>query len=125
MTGVLGWTGIEDLSVTNVTRTRDTLEMHGTAYCWFKNVRFDRSHRRHIWMAHDYRCEIRECLFQFGDGPLWSESYGPDRAYGVFLGNMSTACLIENNAFYSLHVSLALEGGPSPNWKRHSRISQR
>ena len=115
VTGVLGWTGIEDLSVTNVTRTRDTLEMHGTAYCWFKNVRFDRSHRRHIWMAHDYRCEIRECLFQFGDGPLWSESYGPDRAYGVFLGNMSTACLIENNAFYSLHVSLALEGGPSGN----------
>ena len=115
VTGILRWIGVEDLSVTNVTTTRDTVELHGAAYCWFKNVRFDRSHRRHIWMAHDYRCEIRECLFQFGEGPVWSGSYGPDRAYGVFLGNMSTACLIENNVFYTMHVSIALEGGPSGN----------
>jgi hypothetical protein len=115
VTGVLRWTGVEDLSVTNITTTRDTVELHGSAYCWFKNVHFYRSHRRHIWMAHDYQCEIRECLFQYGEGPVWSDSYGPDRGYGVFLGNMSTACLIENNVFYTLHVSLALEGGPSGN----------
>lgn len=115
VTGVLRWTGVEDLTVTNVTSTLDTVWLHGAAYCWFKNVRLDRSHRRHIWMAHDYRCEIRDCLFRFGEGPLWTDSYGPDRAYGVFLGNMSTACLVENNAFYTLHVSLALEGGPSGN----------
>jgi len=115
VTGVLRWTGVEDLAVTNVTSTLDTVWLHGAAYCWFKNVRLDRSHRRHIWMAHDYRCEIRECLFRFGEGPLWTDNYGPDRAYGVFLGNMSTACLVENNTFYTLHVSLALEGGPSGN----------
>jgi len=115
VTGVLRRTGIEDLAVTNVTSTLDTVWLHGAAYCWFKNVRMDRSHRRHIWMAHDYRCEIRDCLFRFGEGPLWTDNYGPDRAYGVFLGNMSTACLVENNVFYTLHVSLALEGGPSGN----------
>ena len=115
VTGVLRWTGVEDLTVTNVTSTLDTVWLHGAAYCWFKNVRLDRGHRRHIWMAHDYRCEIRDCLFRFGEGPLWTDNYGPDRAYGVFLGNMSTACLVENNAFYTLHVSLALEGGPSGN----------
>jgi hypothetical protein len=115
VTGVMRWTGVEDLSVTNATRTLDTVWLHGAAYCWFKNVRLDRSHRRHIWTAHDYRCEIRECVFQFGDGPLWSEAYGGDRAYGVYLGNMSTACLVEDNAFYTLHVPIALEGGPAGN----------
>jgi Pectate lyase superfamily protein len=115
VTGVLRWTGVEDLCVTNATSTFDTVWLHGAAYCWFKNVRMDRSHRRHLWMAADYRCEVRECVFQFGEGSLWTPTYGPDRAYGVFLGNFSTACLIENNAFYTLHVSLALEGGPSGN----------
>ena len=115
VTGVLRWTGMEDLAVTNATTTHDTAWLHGAAYCWFKNVRMDRSHRRHIWMAHDYRCEIRESVFEFGEGPLWTSSYGPDRAYGIFLGNFSTACQIEDNAFYTLHVSIALEGGPAGN----------
>jgi hypothetical protein len=115
VTGVLRWTGVEDLTVTNATSTLDTVWLHGAAYCWFKNARLDRSHRRHLWLAHDYRCEIRDCLFRFGEGPLWTDAYGGDRAYGVFLGNMSTACLVENNAFYTLHVSLALEGGPAGN----------
>jgi len=115
VTGVLRWTGVEDLAVTNVTRTLDTAWLHGAAYCWLKNVRMDRSHRRHVWMSHNYRCELRDSTYAFGDGPLWTPSYGPDRAYGIFLGNFSTACLIENNAFYTLHVPIALEGGPSGN----------
>lgn len=115
VTGILRWSGVEDICFTNATTTQDTVELHGSAYCWFKNVRFDRSHRRHLWMMHDYRCEVRECLFQFGEEPLWTDGYGPDRAYGIFLGSMSTACLVEDNAFYSLHVSIALEGGPAGN----------
>lgn len=54
-----------------------------------KNIDMKGSRRRHVWMLHDLQCEIRGCTFHDGTG-----SYGPDRAYGIFIGNMVDRCSV-------------------------------
>ncbi len=77
------------------------------------------SRRRHLWMLHDLQCEIRGCTFHDGTG-----NYGPDRAYGIFLGNMITASLVEDNIFYNMHVPIAFEGGAAGNVVSYNYITK-
>lgn len=108
--GVTELAGFEDFAVDNVNDARDTMWWFGGYRCWLKNVDMKGSRRRHIWMLHDMQCEIRGCTFHDGTG-----NYGPDRAYGIFLGNMITASLVEDNIFYNMHVPIAFEGGACGN----------
>ncbi len=108
--GVTSNAGFEDFAVKNDSDARDTMWWFAGYRCWLKNIEMDGSHRRHVWMLHCLQGEIRGCTFHTGKG-----SYAPDRAYGVFLGNMVTATLVEDSVFHTLHLGVALEGGPSGN----------
>lgn len=108
--GITSEAGLEDFAVDNTADARDTMWMFGAYRCWLKNIDMEGSRRRHIWMLLDMQCEIRGCVFHEGTG-----SFGPDRAYGLFLGNMITATLVEDNIFYNLHVPIAFEGGACGN----------
>jgi len=115
--GVIKLAGIESLGITNVNgAARDTLIFEAAYKCWVKDCDISVSRRRHMWMYHSIWCEIRDSSFHHGVGEDWnSPNYGPDRGYGLFLGQGSTSCLIENNDFYKLHFSVAFEGGCSGN----------
>lgn len=115
--GVLKLAGIESLGITNVNgAARDTLVFEAAYKCWVKDCDIAVSRRRHMWMYHSIWCEIRDSSFHHGVGADWSSpNYGPDRGYGLFLGQGSTSCLVENNDFYKLHFSVAFEGGGSGN----------
>jgi hypothetical protein len=108
--GITQNAGFEDFAVDNANNARDTMWWFGGFRCWLKNIDMKGSYRRHLWMLHDMQCEIRGCTFHDGLG-----NYGPDRAYGIFLGNMLTANLVEDNIFYNLHVPIAFEGGAAGN----------
>lgn len=115
--GVLKMAGLESVGITNINgAARDTLIFEAAYKCWVKDCDIAISRRRHMWMYHSIWCEIRDNSFHHGVGPDWSTpNYGPDRAYGLFLGQGSTSCLVENNDFYRLHFAVAFEGGCSGN----------
>ena len=115
--GVLKMAGLESVGITNINgAARDTLIFEAAYKCWVKDCDVAISRRRHMWMYHSIWCEIRDSSFHHGVGADWSTpNYGPDRAYGLFLGQGSTACLVENNDFYKLHFAVAFEGGCSGN----------
>ena len=115
--GMIKMAGIESLGITNVNgAARDTIVMEGAYKCWVKDCDLAVSYRRHIWMYHSIWCEFRDNSFHHGAGPDWSSpAYRPDRGYGIFLGQASTSCLIENNDFNKLHFAVAFEGGCSGN----------
>jgi hypothetical protein len=108
--------GLESLAITNVAgAARDTVVMDAAYKCWIKDCDFAVSRRRHLWMNNCFRTEIRDSSFHHGAGADWSSAYGPDRAYCIFVGQASTACLIENNDFYKVHFAVAFEGGGTGN----------
>ena len=115
--GMLKMAGIESLGVTNVNgAARDTLIFEAAYKCWVKDCDLAVSRRRHAWMYHSIWCEFRDSSFHQGAGADWSSpAYGPDHGYGIFLGQASTCCLVENNDFYKLHFAVAFEGGCSGN----------
>jgi hypothetical protein len=114
--GMIRMAGIESLGITNVNGTaRDTLVMEAGYKCWVKDCDLAVSMRRHTWMYHSIWCEFRDNSFHQGAGADWSSAYGPDRGYGIFLGQGSTSCLVENNDFNKLHFAVAFEGGCSGN----------
>lgn len=115
--GMLKLAGVESLGTTNINgAARDTMVLEAGYKCWVKDCDFGVSRRRHSWMYHSIWCEYRDSTFHHGVGADWSSpNYGPDRGYGLFLGQASTSCLIENNAFDKLHFAVAFEGGCSGN----------
>ena len=115
--GMIKLAGIESIGITNINgAARDSMVMEAGYKCWVKDCDFGVSRRRHSWMYHSIWCEYRDSTFHHGAGPDWSSPhYGPDRGYGIFLGQASTSCLVENNTFDKLHFAVAFEGGCSGN----------
>ena len=115
--GMLRLAGIESLGITNVNGSaRDTIVMEAAYKCWVKDCDVAVSHRRHCWMYHSIWCEFRDSSWHQGSGPDWSSpAYDPDRGYGIYLGQASTSCRVENNDFWKLHFAIAFEGGCSGN----------
>jgi len=56
-----------------------------------------------------YRCEMRDSTFRY------SHLYNGGQGYGVGLYDVSTKCLVENNIFQHLHVSMQVNYGSSGN----------
>jgi len=117
--GITSNAGFEDFAVTNDADARDSMWWFGGYRCWMKNIDMKGSRRRHLWMLHDLQCEIRGCTFHDGTG-----NYGPDRTYGIFLGNMITASMVEDNIFYNMHVPIAFEGGAAGNVVSYNYITK-
>lgn len=117
-TGLTQNSGIEDLTVDNsVSGARDAVFVHFAVNSWLLRVEVKGSYRRAVDMQGGMWNTIRESVFHDGvpATPTVGTQYGPDRAYGIFVGPNPTACLIENNIFYSLSLMLSLEGAPSGN----------
>jgi hypothetical protein len=105
------WAGVEDLKVVNGSGGAEyNILMESAGYCWLKNVESSGCRRRHVWTYYAFRCEIRDCYFHDAQS-----SYGPDHGYGVLLGSQSSANLVENNIFNSLHVPMQNDSGSSGN----------
>jgi hypothetical protein len=116
--GITQYAGVEDLTVDNsVSNAYDTVYFHFAVNCWFLRVEMKGSHRRMVEMYGGLWNTIRSCILHDGvpATPTVGPHYGPDRAYGVFLGPWPTACLIEDNQFYALSLMISLEGAPSGN----------
>jgi Pectate lyase superfamily protein len=110
--------GIEDLTVDNsVSGARDAVFVHFAVNSWLLRTEVKGSYRRAVDIQGGMWNTIRESVFHDGvpATPTVGTQYGPDRAYGIFMGPSPTACLIENNIFYSLSLMLSLEGAPSGN----------
>jgi hypothetical protein len=114
--GAIKLAGLESLAITNVAgAARDTIVMEAGYKCWVKDCDLAVTQRRHCWMMNCLWSEIRDSSFHHGNGADWSSAYGPDRGYCIFMGQASTACLIENNDFWKVHFAVAFEGGASGN----------
>ncbi len=117
-TGLTQNAGIEDLTVDNsASAARDAVFVHFAVNSWLLRVEVKGSYRRAVDMQGGMWNTIRESTFHDGvpATPTVGDHYGPDRAYGLFMGPWPTACLIENNIFYSLSLMISLEGAPSGN----------
>jgi len=105
------WTGVEDLKLLNASAGAEyNILLESAGYCWLKNVESAGCRRRHVWTYYAFRCEIRDCYFHDAQS-----SFGPDHGYGVLLGSQSSANLVENNIFASLHVPMQNDSGSSGN----------
>ncbi len=114
--GAIKLAGLESLAITNVAgAARDTIVMEAAYKCWIKDCDLAVSQRRHAWLNNCFWTEIRDSSFHHGAGADWSSAYGPDRGYCIFMGQASTACLVENNDFWKVHFAVAFEGGGSGN----------
>lgn len=104
---LLGWNGIEDLQIS---RTETALPMNMiryeySAYCWVKNVFFNRgSSSANIYTYFVRGLEIRDSFFNRSPG-LTSNSGG-----GVVMFPGSSDCLIENNIVYGIREPIVLAG---------------
>jgi hypothetical protein len=117
-TGLTQNSGIEDLTVDNsASGARDAVFVHFAVNSWLLRVEVKGSYRRAVDMQGGMWNTIRESVFHDGipATPTVGTQYGPDRAYGIFVGPNPSACLIENNIFYSLSLMISLEGAPSGN----------
>jgi hypothetical protein len=117
-TGLTQSSGIEDLTVDNsVSGARDAVFVHFAVNSWLLRVEVKGSYRRAVDVQGGMWNTIRESVFHYGipATPTVGTQYGPDRAYGIFLGPWPTACLIENNIFHALSLMISLEGAPSGN----------
>jgi hypothetical protein len=110
--------GLEDITFDNQFQgVRDIMEMDFSVNCWCLRVELRGSKRRALWMYGGLWNTIRGCKIHDGVplDPQPGSSYGSDRAYGVFLGPGPSACLIEDNIFYTLSNCIAYEGAASGN----------
>lgn len=110
-TGVLRYMGIENLTLTNVGGSRDTVVMEGCYRCFIKDCKLFIAHRRHVWMLGGMQNSFTGSSFRFGDGADWSSAYTSDRAYGVMIALCTSFPLVENNVFEKLSYAVAWEGG--------------
>jgi len=116
--GPTQFAGVEDLTVDNsVSGARDITELDFAINCWFLRVELQGCHRRGMWMYGGLWNTIKGCTVHDGvpKDPQPGPQYGSDRAYGIFLGPWPTACLVEDNIFHTLTVSVAFEGADSGN----------
>jgi hypothetical protein len=115
---VMTYAGVESLTLDNsASGTYDTIHLYFAANSWLLNVEAIGSVRRMVDIYGGVFNTIQACSFHEGvpSTPIVGDHYGPNRAYGVFLGNDATSMLIENNLFYHLSLMTSLEGAPSGN----------
>ncbi|RKY52464.1 MAG: hypothetical protein DRP89_07655 [Candidatus Neomarinimicrobiota bacterium] len=105
--------GIEDLyigpsnsSATNGSHIRFSL----AAYCWVSNIESKKPTYYHISISKSMNITVYGSYFHKGN-----VDYGPGKAYGIFITNKSTSCLVENNIFYWLRHGICLAGGANGN----------
>jgi len=116
--GPTQYAGVEDLTVDNsISDARDVTEWDFAVNCWFLRVEAKGCHRRGIWMYGGLWNTVEGCIIHDGvpKDPQPGPQYGTDHAYGIFLGPWPTACLVDNNIFHTLTVSVAFEGADSGN----------
>ena len=104
--------GVEDLQITASYSGHDMhmVTMESADSCWFKNVEINNiPGGSAIWPVFAYRCEFRHCTIHD------SHRYDAGQGYGISPWHVSTACLIEDNIFYDLHVSMGANAGASGN----------
>lgn len=109
--------GIEDLTVTRIAPTTncqgtnfDNINFNNTTESWVKGVRSRFVLWRHVNFLRSFRGEVRDSFFD--DGMSGTHPTG-GCAYGVVVGNRSTAILVENNVFYHLRHSMVVKEGAS------------
>lgn len=118
ITGLTQNAGVEDLTVDNsISGARDTAYIHFAVNSWFLRIELNGSYRRHIDVYGGLWNTITGSILHEGvpATPTVGTNYGPDRAYGVFLGPWPTASLVENTIFNHLSIGISLEGAPSGN----------
>ena len=101
--------GIEDLKLEEVDSRGNNIRMFYVAYCWVRNIESAYPSGSHIRIYSSYRCEIRDSYFHHG------HNYDGGGAYGVFLYNRCSDCLIENNIFYVTRHAMIIESGGCGN----------
>lgn len=105
------YTGIENLTVRgNETGSKQHFRMEGASYCWLKNVESDYVDGDHVNILNSFRCEVRDSYFH----DAFHHTSGQTDA-DLMLAEKTTACLIENNIFWRLHVSIMLNWGAAGN----------
>ncbi len=105
------YAGVEDLQVyADSTGYTTNFYMSACAYCWIKNVESNYADGDHAIAYYSYHCEIRDSYFH--DAFIHSPG-GTDA--DVDIASYSSGCLVENNQFWRLHVSLMLEWGAAGN----------
>jgi hypothetical protein len=80
--------------------------MQGATFCWVKNIESGFCNSAHVYMMYCLQCEIRDSYIHDG-----ITTFDGGRAYGVWLSNQSTDCLVENNVLVHLHDSIEIGQG--------------
>lgn len=104
--------GLEDLRLyaTNPGGPSPNMIMKGSYSCWVTNVESDFAIGDHMNILHSLRCEVRHSYFH----DAFNHSPGQTDA-DVMLALSTSECLIEDNIFWRLHVSVILEKAASGN----------
>jgi hypothetical protein len=110
------WVGIEDLQVydnnTLSGYSGDNFGFFMCAYCWLKGVEGNgtTSNDDHVDIYYGYRDEVRDSYF------VGCTTHGPGSAdCDVFLGQKTSATLIENNIVERTHGAIEIDWGAAGN----------
>lgn len=121
--GVVPDTGLEELTLDNTLSGNSaqaddgTVLMSAAVNSWLLGVEVVGSYKNMVRVYGGYRNTIRGCKFHEGipARPTDGAQYDTNRAYGVNMSQWLSACLIENNEFYHLAMSVVLDGPVSGN----------
>lgn len=109
--------GFEGITFTNAQSTLANYVFYwvGTANCWVTNCEFSGSYRRFIHTINTFRPTIQQNYFHDGIGSDWSDSFGPNRGYSIYLAYGTSGARVEDNIFYHLHFAVSFEGAIAYN----------
>lgn len=104
--------GVEDLCVYSPNSSGRSVNfmLNGTSSCWLTNVQSDFSAGDHVEIYFSHRAEVRHSFFH--DGFFHGPGGYDDQ---LVMGHKSSGCLIEDNIFYRMHVSVMTEWGAAGN----------
>lgn len=112
------FSGMDSLCITNIVGSATesyTVAPSGTVGWFMTNTLLSVSYNRHVYTLNSMWMELRQNFLHLGNGSDWTSAYGPDRAYGVYMGYGTCHALIADNIFEHLHFANSFEGGVQAN----------
>ncbi|MFC1670147.1 glycosyl hydrolase family 28-related protein [Spirochaetota bacterium] len=109
-TGMIENVGIEDLYITQTgSRIRNLINIYDCSNCWIKNIEAELGDERMVDSKYTYRNEYRDNYFHH------AYCYTGNHGAGFNLQGHTTANLVENNVFNTLHDVVFISSGGGGN----------
>lgn len=102
--------GVQDLTLKKISGSSYSIRVIIGVRIWISGIESDYTTLHHIGIIRSTKVEVRGCYIHAMDPNM-----GGNGGYGVYIGERSTNCLVEDNTFDALRHSVLLSGSSSRN----------